>query len=121
LVHPDQACGVPKRSINAQLYHLQAVIEHAGRAGGALVAIDLRKAFDVVSHEFMLEVLKKMNIGPQFIRWIKIMYKESQSRVLVNGYLSEAFEVGRSVRQGCPLAIGTTLYPLPGTVDQCHT
>ena len=104
LVDPEQACGVPGRSINDQLLNLQAVIEHAGAAGGALVAIDLMKAFDRLSHRYMREVLQRMNFGENFLKWIDILYKRPESMVLVNGFLSERFQVGRSVRQGCPLS-----------------
>jgi hypothetical protein len=104
LVHPDQACGIPKRSINDQLFNIQAVIERASSSGGALVAIDLRKAYDLISHDFMHEVLRDMNFGENFRKWIKILYQDPESMVLVNGFLSESFKVGRSVRQGCPLS-----------------
>jgi hypothetical protein len=94
LVHPDQACGVPKMSINDQLYNIQAIIEHAREYGGALVADDLRKAYDLVSHDWLFEVLEQMQFGEDFNRWIKILYKEPESMVLVNGFLSETFRVG---------------------------
>jgi hypothetical protein len=104
LVHPDQACGIPKRSINDQLFNIQAVIERASSSGGALVAIDLRKAYDLISHDYMHEVLRSMNFGENFKKWMKILYQDPESMVQVNGFLSESFKVGRSVRQGCPRA-----------------
>lgn len=36
---------------------------------------------------------------------LKMMYKNASSRILVNGYLSESFQIDRSVRQGCPMSM----------------
>lgn len=104
LVNTDQGCGVPGRSINDQLYNIECVIEQAKRTGGALLACDLKKAFDRVSHDYLKDVLAEMNFGNNFLKWLNILYKGPESMVLVNGFLSEAFDVGRSVRQGCPLS-----------------
>ena len=40
---------------------------------GALIALDFSKAFDSLSKEFMLEILKKYNFGPEFIFWITVL------------------------------------------------
>jgi hypothetical protein len=73
LVHPDQACGVPKRSIKSTTnYTIQAIIEHAREHGGELVAVDLRKAYDLESHDWLFEVLEHMQFGEDLIRWIKM-------------------------------------------------
>lgn len=104
LVHTDQACGVPGRTINDQLLTLESLINVGKKSGGALVAFDLQKAFDRVNHEYMKCVLQKMNIGPYFLKWIKIIYKSPQSRLNINGCISDPFAVKRSVRQGCPLS-----------------
>jgi hypothetical protein len=39
-----------------------------------------------------------------FIRWIKTIYTDISSVVKVNGFISEAFELSRGVRQGCSLS-----------------
>jgi hypothetical protein len=53
----------------------------------------------------MQAVLKSMNFRGNFRKWIQILYQDPDSMVLVNGFLSEPFKVGRSVRQGCPLSM----------------
>lgn len=34
--------------------------------------------------------------------WVRKLYEGAKSCVKINGVLTDMFEVGRSVRQGCP-------------------
>ncbi|CAG2248424.1 unnamed protein product [Mytilus edulis] len=77
---------------------------------GFLINFDQEKAFDKIKHEFLIKVLKKMNLPVEFIRWIKILYKDIKSKIQVNGQLTEEILITRSVRQGCPLSMN--LYAL---------
>ena len=52
----------------------------------------------------MLKVLERMNFGPSFRAWVRLLYHNIFSCVLVNGHTSNAFAVTRGVRQGCPLS-----------------
>ena len=47
---------------------------------------------------------KKNEFGPSFQAWVKILYTDIRSSVLVNGWRSESFPVQRGIRQGCPLS-----------------
>ena len=53
---------------------------------------------------FCLNVKKLMVFGENFIRWIKILYSDIQSSVLVNHFISDPFDICRGVRQGCTLS-----------------
>ena len=53
----------------------------------------------------MMKMLERMNFGPSFRAWVRLLYSNIFSRVLVNGYTSNAFAVTRGVRQGCPLSL----------------
>ena len=112
IVNIDQTCGVPGRSIGDNIHLIRNVMQYANDKGigGAVISLDQAKAFDRVSHDFMFKCLEKYNFGPNFIRWIKILYKGSCSKVLVNGFFTETFQVSRSVRQGC--SISPLLYVL---------
>ena len=74
------------------------------QAGGALVSLDQEKAFDRVDWGYMQKIPTRMNFGPSFCSWVRLLYTNIFSRVLVNGYTSGAFAVTRGVRQGCPLS-----------------
>jgi hypothetical protein len=68
------------------------------------IQIDFEKAFDSVNWDFMIITLERMTFSPDFIKWVKIMYKNSKSLVVNNGHLTESFNLRRGVHQGCPLS-----------------
>ena len=57
---------------------------------------DQEKAFDRIDRNFMLRVLEQMNFGPSFRSWVRLLYTNIFSRVLVNGYASDAGKVAHS-------------------------
>ncbi|MES9884044.1 MAG: reverse transcriptase domain-containing protein [Sedimenticola sp.] len=71
---------------------------------GLLFFADFEKAFDSVSHEYIMKVLRFLNFGPSLIKWVEVFYHNISSRVTNNGYLTDFFGLGRGVRQGCPLS-----------------
>ena len=106
VVNECQTCSVPGRSIHHNLCLLRDIVDCAKLRGNscALISIDQHKAFDKVNWEFLFKVLKKFNFGNRFIMWVKILYTDIKSRILVNGQLSDEVNVRRGVRQGCPLS-----------------
>ena len=74
---------------------------------GALVFLDMEKAFDRVSWEFMHKALESLGFGPEFRSWIKILYDENNPQkrnLIINGHKSNTFNLGSGVAQGCPLS-----------------
>ena len=69
-----------------------------------MVAIDFRKAFDLVNRSFMVKALSAFNFGPSLIHWIQTFYKNISSSVMNNGYTTTPFQVLQGVRQGDPLS-----------------
>ena len=72
---------------------------------GLMLSIDFQKAFDSVEWEFLFKCLEAFNIGPDFLNWVKIFYKNIQSCILNNGMTSRS-SAGRpaisiSVRSSC--------------------
>ena len=102
----DQTCGVPNRSIFENLFLIRDVIDFVREKNLplALINLDQEKAFDRVNRRFLRRVLEKMNFGPSFRRWVDVIYQDTQSAVINNGWLSESFTLSRGVRQGCPLS-----------------
>ena len=68
------------------------------------MSVDQEKAFDRVAHSYLFDTLKHFGFGDVLINWVKILYKNIYSRVLIHGFASETINNGRSVRQGCPIA-----------------
>ena len=116
VISESQSCGVPGRFSGSNIRTLQDIVNHCNlhQAGGALVSLDQEKAFDRVDWGYMQKILTHMNFGPSFCSWVRLLYTNIFSRVLVNGYTSGAFAVTRGVRQGCPLSpCYTLLWPRP--------
>ena len=52
----------------------------------------------------MDKVLNTMNIGPNFRKWVKVLYTNICCKIDNNGYLTAPVAIQRGVRQGCPLS-----------------
>ena len=112
IIHGDQTCSVIGRSITDNVHLLRNIFDFVEQKGirCAFVNLDQAKAFDRVSTEYLLEVLQAFGFGPSFLKWIKILYEDISSAIIVNGHIGVSFPVCRSVRQGC--AISPLLYVL---------
>ena len=107
LIHSDQTCSVPTRTIHTNLYLLRDIITfaHHKRQPTFILSLDFQKAFDMIDHDYMLQTLTRFNFGPIFLRYIKTIYTDISSKVLNNGYLTCALPIARGIRQGCPLSL----------------
>ena len=107
VVAPDQTCGVPGCYIGENVAFLRDVLELANEYNlpVALLSLYQEKAFDHVDWPFLFAPPAKMGVGESFIRWVRRLYTDVRSSVLVNGYTSRPFKPSRGVRQGCPLSL----------------
>ena len=74
-------------------------------AAFGLLSLDFRRAFDSMGHEYLWAVLRKMNFPSQLISVLRNVYRQASSKLIVNGELTDPFEIRRSVRQGCTLSM----------------
>ena len=74
------------------------------KINGLIILIDFEKAFDSISWNFILDILKKINFGQNTINWVKSLQIDSTSKILQNGHLSETINLGRGCRQGDPIS-----------------
>ena len=72
--------------------------------GGIALFIDFEKAFDSLEWDFLHKALETFNFGNDFRAWVKVLYNDTSSCTINNGFASDAFELKRGVRQGCPLS-----------------
>ena len=112
IVKQDQTCSVPGRSISDNVHLFRNIFDFVEQKElrCAFLNLDQAKAFDRVSTNYLLRVLSSFGFGPMFISWIKLLYTDISSCVIVNGHIGLEFPVRRSVRQGC--AISPLLYVL---------
>ncbi|KAG1928987.1 hypothetical protein F2P79_023209 [Pimephales promelas] len=106
VIHLDQACAVPGRKITDSLILIRDAICYARDRNIRLVVLnlDFEKAFDRVSHQYLLQVLQKMGFSERFLAWVGLLYEDLGSKILVNGHLTKAVNIRSGVRQGCPLS-----------------
>ena len=69
----------------------------------SIVALDAKKAFDSVRHEFIYKILKHMGLHG-FAETFKILYHEQNIRISLNGQLTEQYFPERGVKQGDALS-----------------
>ena len=63
------------------------------------------KVIGRVDWDFVSSVLQKFGYGQKFICMIKVAYTSIQSKIKINGLLSEFFTLMQGVHQGCPLSL----------------
>ena len=105
LIRGNQKC-IPGRRITENLHILQDLIDKINKNddAAAIIFLDQQKAFDRMSHSFVIKTLRHFGFGENFIQWVKIIYNNCNARVKVNGFTSDSFAIKRGVRQGCPLS-----------------
>jgi hypothetical protein len=68
---------------------------------GAVVAVDMAKAFDTLSHRFLCEVFHFFKMGPSIINWLTLLGENRSACLLLDdGNYSRSFELGRGRAQG---------------------
>ena len=49
---------------------------------GLILAIDFRKAFDSINHEYIQAVLTKFYFGKDICDWVKLFFNDKEDRIL---------------------------------------
>jgi len=106
LIDSDQSGFLKGRNIGNNIRLLIDIIQfsESNDVPGAIVLLDIEKAFDCVNHNFLFEVLKRFNFGNKFIDWVRTFYADRKSYVINNGHLSGVIEMNRGIFQGCPIS-----------------
>eukprot|EP00057_Strongylocentrotus_purpuratus_P026288 XP_011680762.1 PREDICTED: uncharacterized protein LOC583642 [Strongylocentrotus purpuratus] len=106
LIHPDQSGFLKGRNIGNNVRLIIDIIEYteSEQIPGAILLLDIQKAFDSVSHDFLCCVLRKFNFSNEFIDWIKVFYSGRKSYVSNYGNLTRPLNMERGIFQGCPIS-----------------
>lgn len=112
ILGPEQTAYLPGRQVhdNLRTIDLCKAKCHSTRTQGYLTSLDAKKAYDSVSHEFITKTLNKFGFNRDFQNIFETLYKNINTRVNVNGTLTEPISIKRGVKQGD--ALSCTLFIL---------
>ena len=106
IIHVDQKGFVAGRYIGECIRNTYDVLEYAKskNRAGMLLLIDFEKAFDSISHSFIIKCLYFFGFGFSFIKWINVILNDVSSCINHCGNISDRFRIERSCRQGDPIS-----------------
>ena len=103
----SQSAFVPGRRISDNILLSQELLRNyhlGGSSPRCALKIDIRKAFDTVSWDFILLGLRTVGIPARMVQWIETCLTSPYFSVGLNGELHAFFSSSRGVRQGDPLS-----------------
>jgi hypothetical protein len=85
---------------------LQSIIRdhQSGLRPLCVTFLDVRKAFDSVSHETILRAVQRLGVPQRLREYVADLYSGVTTRIRVGSQVSAEMVVGRGVRQGDPLS-----------------
>ena len=102
----EQAGFRPGKGTRDQILSLKMLLEKSREVGTDvyLCFIDYRKAFDTLVHEVLWNVLAEMGFTKHRIDLIRNLYMSQNATIRTTHGITDAFEIGQGVRQGCILS-----------------
>ena len=79
------------------------------------LSLDIEKAFDTLGWDYLQSVLEHFGLGPNCLRWIKLLYRAPRAR---GRPVSDGFDIQRGTREGCPLS--SIIFVLAMEPLACH-
>ncbi|GJW16081.1 RNA-directed DNA polymerase, eukaryota, reverse transcriptase zinc-binding domain protein [Tanacetum coccineum] len=106
IVDPVQSAFIKNRQILDGPMILNEVVHTLKRKKkkAMIFKVDITKAYDTLSWDYLISVIRFMGFGNKCVRWIKACLESARSFVLVNGSPTMEFQLERGHRQGDPLA-----------------
>ena len=103
-----QAAYTPGRDINFNNRLIRVARNFSANNGldHCVVSLDAKKAFDSVSHEYLMKVMEVYGFPPEFALVVRVLCENSTAVVQVNGFLSKEFKILNGVKQGDALSCG---------------
>jgi exonuclease III len=106
VISKEQAGYVEGRQITDSIILAHEVIHSlkTSRSPGMLIKLDLSKAFDRASWQYLEAILHSFGFEQGWIQWIINLISSTFFSILVNGVPSRPFSPSRGIRQGDPLS-----------------
>lgn len=103
---PSQTGFVPNRCILDNIFLAFETLDWTLESNQKIIMLllDFEKAYDRVSWSFLKQTMGRMGFEDTWIQRVMALNRNASATIIINGEQSEAFNLQRSVRQGCPLA-----------------
>ena len=88
------------------LFTLRQFVEKKLEKQGSMCIgfVDLEKAFDTVSREMVMAMLRWLGVPEAEVRMVEATYEQTNGRVVIGTVMSEQFSVNVGLRQGSTLS-----------------
>ncbi|KAK3188217.1 hypothetical protein Dsin_027778 [Dipteronia sinensis] len=80
------------------------MLDRKAFGGNVGLKFDIKKAFDTISWDFVLDVLTRFGFHNTIVNWVKIILCSAKLSILINGAQNGYCACSRGVRQGDPLS-----------------
>lgn len=107
IINPTQSAFIRGRNIMDNVILAQELMRKCTRKRSTprcAIKIDLKKAYDTISWDFLRELLMGLNFHPVFINWIMQCVTSPSFSIAINGSLHGFFPGQRGLKQGDPMS-----------------
>ena len=93
IIGENQTAAIKHRTILHTLSTIRDIIDISNKLNKNLsvISLDFLKAFDRLDLNFIFLALRQFGYGQKFIQMIKVCYNDIQSKIKINGLLSDPF------------------------------
>jgi hypothetical protein len=106
LITMSQSAFIKTRSIHDNFLGVRNYVRrlHRSKTPTILLKLDIKKAFDSVRWDYLLDLMQRCSFPTRFRNWVAALLTTSTSIVLLNGILGDPIAHGRGLWQGDPLS-----------------
>ena len=102
IIIPTQTAYIPGRVVhdNLRMFEFYNNYCKKNNVDAILTSLDAKKAFDSVDHNYMFNTLHFYGFSEEFIDTVKLLYRDIEADILVNGHRTVLIKIRRCVKQG---------------------
>ncbi|MHB9592081.1 RNA-directed DNA polymerase, partial [Enterobacter mori] len=108
IISPCQQAFLPKRDIHLHIQTAKIIANYVRehpQSPSSILLIDIKKAFDSISHNFIITVLKRFNFPETFINAVVYQTKTGYTQLLNGRFIFRPrIRICNGTRQGLPLS-----------------
>ncbi|GJT33305.1 RNA-directed DNA polymerase, eukaryota, reverse transcriptase zinc-binding domain protein [Tanacetum coccineum] len=107
VVSLNQRAFIPGRHIQDNILITQELLKGYNKKNGAKICamkIDIQKAYDTISWEFLKEIMLLVRFHETMVSWIMTCISSASFSICINGEIKGFFKGGKGLRQGDPMS-----------------